>query len=268
MNERASSVGRLTPYEMVFGVDGLAEREFPALAEELHRRGLVAERRDQFAGDRVSDLLQRLAPEGSEPAALERHLELLFHSFNFWRAGCPVFAFEAAALRDLIARPPELGGWRVRAAQPSLYLELPLNLVWAAVAAEGAPEPLEGVFVHLDPREKSVRTHLLIVLGMRPDRPGFSAAAVDVELERLSDLEEPDAFHSDIPGAELAGLYSLHQSSEALLLVVRALWYLDRYPESARSVTASETAAPELKGHSAPTTLDHHRVRLINRSRG
>jgi len=44
------TTGRITPYEVVFGTSGFAEREFPVIDEEAKRASAQGLRRDQFAG--------------------------------------------------------------------------------------------------------------------------------------------------------------------------------------------------------------------------
>lgn len=264
-----ASLGRYTPYEMIFGVELLADQEFRAIAEEASRRGIMPSRRDHFAGyERVGTLLRRLVPDTLEPAALESYLDILFHSYHFWNAGCPLYAFEAEVARDLIATPPNLEGWGIQAPHPSLYIELPRSLFWAAVTEGEPPEPVEGLFVRLGPDQPPAEFDLLMALGMRPERPGFSVAALTATLEDTLASEESGAFRSDIPGADLAGIYSLQRPFEALLLVLRLLWYLDVYRDATEAVPGAGGEAPQAFGYDAPTTLDHYRVRLSGRSRG
>ncbi|KPK82577.1 MAG: hypothetical protein AMS25_01580 [Gemmatimonas sp. SM23_52] len=264
-----ASLGRYTPYELMFGAERLAEHELPAIAEEARRRGITLSRRDHFAGSEgVGRLLRRLVPETLEPTALESYLDILFHCYHFWDAGCPLYAFAADVVRDLVAIAPDLGSWNPRAPHPSLYVELPRNLFWAAVTEGEPPEPVEGLFVRLGPDQPPTGVDLLIALGMRPDRPGFSVAAFTASLEQTAELKEPGAFESEIPGADLAGIYSLQRPSEALLLTLRLLWYLDVYPDAKETVPGAADAAPQAYGYDVPTALDHHRVRLIGRSRG
>lgn len=264
---RDAETGRFTPYELVFGASGLAEELFPAIGEEVERRGPEATLRDEFARlDSVAALVGRLVPDEAEAAAIDRSLDLLFHCYHFWRAGCRLYAFEEPTIRDLIEVAPDLSGWSPRAAAEALYLELPRNLLWAAVTKGEPPEPAEGMFVRIEPER---RADVLIVLGMRAGRPGFSAAGFTAPLGEADEIEDPDAFRSGLPGADLAGLYSLQRSSEALLLALRALWYLDRYPESAEKTVGGAGTGERDAGHGGPTGLDEMiRVRLVERSRG
>ncbi len=266
--ESEARPGRRTPFELVFEVDGLAEREFPELREEAERRGVETARRHEFARlERARALLGQLAPDPVDPVALDRYLDVLFHAFNFWSAGHPLFACDAEPVRDLVETGPDLGGWRPRLPHPALYLELPKNLFWAEAMEDQPPEPVEGVFVTREPVE-GTRAELLLVMGMRPERPGLSAAGLTVDLEQTLEPSGPDLFRSSIPGAELAGLYSLSRSSEAVLLLLRLLWYIDTYPDSLERVPGADTAEPRASGQPMPTVLDHYRVRRVERSRG
>lgn len=269
--ESEARPGRRTPFELVFDVEGLAEREFPGLLEEAERRGVETARRHEFARlEGARALLGELAPDPVDPVALDRYLDVLFHGFNFWSAGRQLFACDASAVRDLIETGPDLSGWQPRLPFPAFYLELPKNLFWAEVMEDQPPEPVEGLFVTREPVERP-RAELLLVMGMRPERPGLSAAGLMVDLEQARVSSEAELFRSNIPGAELAGLYSLSRSSEAVLLLLRLLWYLDTYPDSLERVRGARgggAVEPQVASQPVPTALDHHRVRRVERSRG
>lgn len=267
--ERTTRVGRVSPYERVIGGEGVAEREFGDILAEAERLGLPLSRRDQFAGaEQVARLLRELVPEMTEPAAVERYLEILYHCYSFWRSGLHSYAFEEPVVRSLIESPPDLTAWPARAAHASFYLELPYNLFWAAVVEDQPPEPVEGMFVKLQPEEPIGQAEVLLVLGMRADRPGFSVAELTADLAREDVAEDSDAFVSDIPGADLAGLYSLRRPSEVLLLALRALWYIDIYPMSIEHVRHIRADDAESSGRSENTSLDYYRVGNVERSRG
>jgi hypothetical protein len=241
----------------------LAELEFPAIAEEAERSALDAALRDQFARlTRVGALLQQLVPEDLDPASFDNYLDIVFHCFHFWSAGTPTYVVEADVLRSLIETPPDLGSWRLRAEHPSFYIELPRNLFWAAIADETPPEPVEGLFARPAAGQAA---DFLAVMGVRPDRPGFSVAGLSIPLEFERGPEDESAFRSDIPGADLAGLYSLARPSELVLLTLRLLWYLDLYPEAVESVKGAEEQQAD--AFDASTSLDHYRVYRVERSR-
>ncbi|NIR45675.1 MAG: hypothetical protein GWN99_14845 [Gemmatimonadetes bacterium] len=265
MRDRRSESGRLTPYELVFGSTKLAEDEFPTIAAEAERRGIEAGKRDRFAQlESVAHLIGRLVPETAEMAAFDRYLDTLYHCFHFWRSGLQLVTLEEALARSLVEDPPDLSGWSP-GARGGLYIELPRNLFWADVIANDPPEPVEGMFVRTDRDGDRSVIEILLVLGMRADRPGFSTAGLTVELEELSG-SEPDAFRSDIPGADLAGLYSLGRPSEAVSLALASLWYMERYPEAAERVEA-DAAAESSAVDVGPTSLDHVRLQLNERDR-
>lgn len=246
------SAARTTPYERVFGGERFAERDFPAIAAEAEEAGLDPARREEFAlVARVGILLQDLAPEEAS-GRLDPYRETLFHAFHFWRAGRRVYDFDEALVRFLVESALDLGGGAVEPPHEALYVALPRNLFWAAVT-DRPPEPVEGMFVKRAVDELA-SVELLLVLGMREDRPGFSTAGLTV-----SPREQPAAgaeapFRADIPGADLAGLYSLERTSEIVILLRRLLWYLKTHPEATEHTPADEA--------SGGTIVDRTRVRL------
>ena len=261
------TVGRITPYEVAFGDERFAEQEFPALADEAARRGVSTWESGQFTVlERVAALLEQVLPEDAESAAVEQYLQILYHGYHFWSAGCPFYAFEEPVLRGLIEAPPDLRDWSFRASEPSLYVELPKNLFWAQVTETGPPEPVEGMFVAQQAGQPAAAVELVFVLGLRSDRPGFSVAALRLDPGAARQLDEPAEFRSDIPGAELAGLYSLQSYSEAATLALRTLWYIDAHPAACEPLEGSD--APGTHERGAATALSHFRVSPIERSYG
>lgn len=248
-----------TPYERIFGSPRFEEREFPAIRDEAKTRGLDPDVRDQFVLlGRTGMLLEEIAPEGSGPEALELYRDTLYFAFNFWQSGREIYAFDEEVARSLIESPPDLSAWTVRAPARSFYVELPPRLFWGLAEEGGTPEPVEGIFVVVDPTEAAgsgfVGIQALLVLGMRPGRAGFSVVSVRGDPRTDLDAEGPGAFRSDLPGADLAGLYSIRERAEAVLLLLRTLWYLYRHPEA--------VAPPE---EAAPHGATRHRVRLTER---
>ncbi len=258
-----SRSGRLTPYERVFGSERFAGVEFPAAARESEEAGLRLTSVEEFGLlPRVAHLLQEMAPEGSEPAALAAHLDLLFHAFHFWRAGLRMYAFDEGVIRFLAESELDLDDWIPAAPHAACYVELPSNIFWAAVDPELPPEPVEGAFIRIDADEPGTRIgvlDLLLVLGMRADRPGFSAVPLKGDLQEALRSEDSTAFRSELPAGRDAGLYSLRRPSEALLLVHRLLWYLDEYTRALEQVSGGG----DEKGS---TALEFFRVCLTDRS--
>lgn len=263
-----SGSGRVTPYELVFEQYGIAEREFPGIVAEAETSGLTDSRRDQFAlMSTVSSLLQRLLPEQLDPASLDAYVDILFYCYHFWRAGCPLYVVPSDVARALVEAPPDLGDWSAEGRGRTAYFELPRNQFWAAVTEGEPPEPVDGVFLQLGAGVESTEIRLLTVLGMRPDRPGFSVASLAADAERTREVAEAGAFRSEIPGADLAGIYSLQRASEAATLGLRLLWYLGTYPEALEAVPG-HSRAPGAYDYESPTSLDHERLRLVERDRG
>ena len=267
--ERKPSVGRKSPYEVLFGEEGLTESRFAAIRDEAANAGVTTVRRDHFANlSRVRELLGVLVPDLAEPATLDRYLLILHHCYSFWEAGCRHFAFEQSAVRSVITASPDLFGWLPLTPHPSLYLELPQNLFWAAVVEGEPPEPAEGMFVSLRGGRTADEADILLILGIRPDRPGFSVAEMAADLTAARGNAEPDAFASNLPGANLAGLFSVQRPAEVVMLLLRLLWYVDTYPESVELKPGSPAADHEAGGGAPATTLDHYRVFAVERSRG
>jgi len=267
--EREASVGRKSPYELLFGDEGLTENRLSAIRDEARKASVATGRRDQFAHlPSVRELLGDLVPDFAEPISLDRYLQTLHHCFLFWRAGCRHYAVEETAVRSLIVDAPDLTDWGPRFALDALYFELPQNLCWAAVVDGEPPEPVEGMFVSLQADEGVRAADILLVLGVRPHRPGFSVAELTVDLDAAADIKEPNAFTSGIPGADLADLYSLQRSGEVVTLLLRLLWYIESYPESCESMSDRVEDDGGLGGRASTTELERFRVRSCDRDRG
>jgi hypothetical protein len=225
-----TSARRLSPFDLAFAE--IAPR-FPAIAEALQQDGVAATDRDRFALlEPVGRLLQDIMPEGSGADALEAHLVLLHHAYLFWAAQQPVYEISDAALQRGAAEQ------RMTTAlpHPAQYLQLPELRVWGSPTESSAPEPLDGMFVSAtgDPGAIAV----LAIFGMRPDRPGFSAIGIEGradpddpsenEIEIAAAREDGSApFGPKLPGGTAAGLYSVANAGELLLLTCRLLTVLN-----------------------------------------
>lgn len=219
--------GPLTPFGLVFHT--LARERFPAIRDFLGRHELSSADRDQFVlVEPVGRLLEELVPDDAPPEALEAHLRLLHHAYRHWAAGGWVYRVAPAALERA------LGGGRITShlAHPALYLQLAEHRVWGTPSAGSAAEPLDGVFVTETARPGEVA--VLGVFGLRADRPGFSAVAAEGhadedeaaagEIEVLAARDDGAApFSPLLPGGREAGIYSLANAGELLLLTCRLL---------------------------------------------
>jgi hypothetical protein len=220
---------RPTPFELVFA--DLAAERFPAIAEALTHGGIAATDRDHFVLlEPVGRLLRDIVPDDAGADALEAHVLLLHHAFLHWAAGTPIgrigeqLLAQAAAERTVTSRVPHA----------ALYLQMPELRVWGTPTA-GASEPLDGMFVAATTEPGGIA--VLGIFGMRPDRPGFSAVGVEGradaddpgsgEIEIAAAREDGSApFGPTLAGGTKAGLYSLANPGELLLLTCRLLTLL------------------------------------------
>jgi hypothetical protein len=223
---------RSTPFGLAFG--DIAPRRFPAIAEALQQDGTAPTDRDRFVLlEPVGRLLREIVPEESGADALETHVLLLHTAFLHWASEGPVYRIGEAALRRATT------GKQITTAlpHPALYLQLPELRVWGAPNAEMPPEPLDGLFVNAGQQPGAIG--MLAVFGLRPDRPGFSA----VGLEGRADPDDPTEkeieiaatredgsmpFGPILAGGSAAGLYSVANAGELLLLTCRLLTLLPR----------------------------------------
>jgi hypothetical protein len=222
---------RATPFSLVFGE--IAPARFPAITVALEQAEAAPADRDKFVLlDPVGRLLREIVPEGAGPDALEAHVLLLHHAYLFWASGGRVRQVSEAVLRRAIADPSLTTTVR----QASQYLQLPELRVWGSPSSDGPVEPLDGMFVSQGSREDTIA--VLAIFGMRPDRPGFSAVGLDGRADRADakggEIEiaasRPDgspAFAPNLPGGSAAGLYSVANAGEVLLLTGRLLSLLD-----------------------------------------
>lgn len=224
---------RPTPFGLAFGE--IAAQRFPAIAEALQQDGGSAADRDRFVLlEPVGRLLREIVPEDAGADALEAHVLLLHHAFLHWANDGPVYRIGEEALRRAIADE------RVTAEMPraALYLQLPDLRVWGSPTADAPPEPLDGMFVGA-PAAGAGAIALLAIFGMRPDRPGFSAVGIEGradpddatahEIEVGTGATRDDgspAFGPMLAGGTAAGLYSVANAGELLLLTCRLLTLL------------------------------------------
>jgi hypothetical protein len=267
---------RLTPYELAFLEGDFESRVFPALREEARVREVDSTRRERFVflasgGEAVRDIVPRDAP----PEMLEEYRALLYHAYNFWSFGRRLYVAEAAVARYLVEAAPSLEGWSFEMPFPSLYLQLPANLFWASIGTEVPPEPVDGFFLtfsggHHDPLGiRFDELQALMVLGIHRQRAGFSVVPFECEVGPgipppwvEPGREEGCDFENVLPGGEMAGLYSILTTAEALKLVARLLWYVGSHSEAVTPAPAAERRAADRPGTVPLSRLEFHRVRL------
>lgn len=266
----------LTPYELAFGEPGFETRIFPGIMREAEALGEDPSRWDRFGFlSRVSEALRDLVPPDAPYEMVAEYRSLFFHAFNFWRYGRRLFVLEQAVARYLVEAAPGLDGWEFTPPHPSLYVQLPPRLFWASIATDAAPEPVDGFFVTLarghDPLGPTYGDlNVLMVLGLRRDRAGFSVIPFDTEVgPGISStwLEAPGRegaadFANILPGGEMAGLYSILTNTEALKLLARTLWYIQSHGALLRPESAAERRVEERAGSVPLSRLPYTRVCL------
>jgi hypothetical protein len=233
---------RVTPYERI--LEGMEKTMWPAIREEAEGRGVDARRRDRFVLlGQVGATLQDMVPDDAPVDALEEYADLLYHGYQFWHYGRRVYAFAPERVEALSAPEVELGDW-ILAAPPACYLQLPYQRFWARVSAEAPYEPVDGCFVLVDETEPApdagAHLRILLVLGLRDDRPGLSLVSYRTDLDpraaparaRRPWREDAEPFANAIPGGERKGLHAIATTSELEALVLRMLAHLDRHPDT------------------------------------
>lgn len=258
---------RPSPYHLVFGAESMDDTLFPPIAAEAEARDTPVHDPDRFVFlSSVGHLLTAIAGPPAEDAAqappddavagtpvdgmagdpaaagepdddrsvageaFRQHGRLLFHAFHFWREGRHEVALEEGAVRRILD-DDVVGDERALAPPaPAGYLRLPRNLVWASPAPGLRPEPADGFFWMLDENDAHRPVlHLLLALGVRPDRPGFSVVTASGVVESGRHWADMDArpgaadFATTLPGGELDRLYSLETTAELLKLASRCL---------------------------------------------
>src|SRR5690606_40449472 len=275
----ADGAARLTPCEWGFGEAGFEDEALSALQEEVEARGVDPSSPERFlllgtVGNLLRDLMPDGAPGGQASEQLRRYGLLLYHGYHFWRVGRRLVTVETPLLRRLVDREERVGGWELIPPHPAGYLQLPRHLVWSRVAESATPEPVDGLFWTMvgadDPELPPYpRLDLLLVLGLRPDRPGFSVVDVGVELGEPSghwaDAEARPGggdFENILPGGELSGLYAWITPAEVLKAFSRVAWYAAMQPDAAREDRAGEGEGPASPHEFPPSALPYIRLGL------
>jgi hypothetical protein len=99
------------------------------------------------------------------------------------------------------------------------YIQLPEQWFWAQIEPEQPHEPIDGLFVVEGAHRREFL--ILVVLGLRADRPGFSQVSLTVRPEDFSLVAEEartPPFAPVLDGGDTAGLKSLVSEADVLLL--------------------------------------------------
>ncbi|HET9984740.1 MAG TPA: hypothetical protein VFQ38_14180 [Longimicrobiales bacterium] len=274
----AGPAARLTPYELVFGEGAFEAESFPAIRAEAEAHGIPTADPDRFLLlAAAGTLLRELVPDDAPREAFREIGILLFQAYHFWRFDRRLFVLTEPLARSLATSTPHVGEWELTPPAPAGYLQLPRQLFWARVA-EGEPaEPIDGFFWTMVGAEDPAmppyaRLDLLLVLGLRPGRPGFSVMDVSAPLGggpgHWADLEargEAADFANVLPGGDVAGLHALVTDAEALKLCSLCFWYVAAHP------TALTDTVPPAAGDGAaagphelpPSALPFQRIDVV-----
>lgn len=237
---------RVTPMELSFPTPEAGAERFEAVAREAEAR------RVDETDPAVFVLLMEVGramrelrvPESDQGTA--QHGALLYHLYHCWKAGNPLYAVDTGLVR-LFAESTHWTPGRSTPPDPAAYVQLPQHLFWARPDEDAAPESVDGFFWTLSGK----RISFLVTMGLRPDRPGFSVAALDpIPLEDAAQWVDADMrsaggdFMSTLPGADLERLYEIRTAGEVLKLGGRLLLHLESAATGGRSsVPGGEKAA-------------------------
>ncbi len=265
---------RLTPYELALGEPEMEAELFPSILDEASKRGVDARDPEAFpllgsVGAVLRDLLEGA---GGEAGPLLRQASLLlYHGYHFRTAGCPVLLVERPLARFLVesAGPCESPDAPLDPPAPAGYVQLPRHLFWARIEEDASPEPVDGFFWTLAGDGAARRLGLLLALGLRPARPGFSIVEVWADMPvgaapgwaAESVRPEGSDFANVLPGGEIEGLYAITSPAEALKLAELVFRHAAAHPgeEEARGEPTGDVAGEHML---PPSALPFRRLRL------
>ncbi|MCG6954448.1 MAG: hypothetical protein LJF04_00525 [Gemmatimonadetes bacterium] len=252
---------RRTPYELTFPDPRTADDLVAAVISEAQEAGVdPADRRSFVVLGAVGAFLRRLQPEGRRPEAMYDYAMLLYHAFRFARTGArPLLVTETTA-RALVDEGERVGS--VEAPAPAGYAQLPRNLFWIQPTPTDVAEPVDGLFWSLG--EEGL-LHILVVAGMRDDRPGLVVVPVPEApwgdapswLEARIRPEGKD-FATTLPGGELDVLYSFLAAGEVLKLTARLFARVQARPDTVAEGISGSTQ--EERVGPIPSALPYQRI--------
>lgn len=261
---------RRTPWEVAFPDEATAEDWMARIRDGAGRDGMESALRDPgrfLSLPSVAEVVHEMREPGVGGEEVQKHGVLLFHAFHFHEAERVLLFLETGAVRYLVEADVDAGRGAADPPASAGYIQLPHQLFWTTPAEEAPPEPVDGMFWAVPDGE---RLSLLLVGGMREDRPGFSV--IPLPPVPLSDAdawlrgqvrESGSDFETTLPGGELDRLYSIEATGEALKLAARVFRYVRSHPEAVtrEEATGGEPADADPEDP-PPTALPYGRVHL------
>lgn len=239
-------MSRLHPFDVVSGA--LPDEWFSTI-RAAEAQGLDATDRLRFhhlAPVRLA--VRRLCPPEPEPAGttVAQYETLLYAVYRYWSAGRHTLAITREVLERALAtgHTGRSDGWadgrtsgrwptgppdRPTTHPPAVphgacYLQLPERRFWARIGDATGPEPVDGMFLAAGVGDGDIT--VLAVLGLRPERGGFSqiaVAATSEDITRAGDFVRRPLFAPVLEGGERAGVKSLVSEADLLHLAYLAL---------------------------------------------
>ena len=259
---------RLTPFELLFADPAEAEALWARVSEESAGRGADVHDPHAFVTmGTVTDFIRRVEGEDAPDEAILQYGSLAFHALHQAKAGVPVFLLSAHAARYLVEGAP---AGQPTPPRPAGYLQLPRHLFWLADGA-GVPQSVDGVFWKVSSRQGTELLHTLVATALRTDRTGMGvvplpqAPLTDAPGWLDADVRGDGAdFTTDMPGAEIDGLYAFQTAGEVLKLLARFFAYAAALPDALETRRPPGAAAPPEAGAEGPepSTLPYVRVNL------
>lgn len=210
------------PFDVVAG--GLTDGWFSEVREaETQGGGDAADRLWFLQLAPVRRVLRELNPPEDQAAGavIEEYGTLLYAVYRFWSTGRHSLTLGRESLERALGHD---AGTTPEVPHRACYLQLPERLFWTRISESTAPEPLDGLFLAVSAGDREIT--VLAVLGLRPERGGFSQIAITVppeDLARAKDLVRRPLFAPVLDGGEQAGVKSLVSEAELLHLAHLAL---------------------------------------------
>lgn len=257
---------RRTPFEQIFPDDESRTQTLDAIGREIEERGEGGDDPGAFALlTATRRALAELRDREAEDDGGHTHAILLFHAFHLQRAGLPHFLASVPACRWAVETTPDGGPARDAGFPAAAYVQLPQYLFWVRESPEDRPLALDGFFW----TRRGGELHLLGVVDVPGGAlrvlplPGVPWADRETWLQETM-REEGEDFRSEIPGAELEGLYEVRTAGELLKLAARLEDLLRHFPDGVVTGEAGE-AKEDGPAQPVPSPLAYRALSIARR---